>query len=454
MADQLVVWLYGAPIGRLSRLDNLRIAMSWDKEGIARWGRGSRILSTSLPVGERLSSRDDRALDFFENLLPDGPARQAMARFAHVSPYDTFGILTEWGRECAGAVILTPDDEAPPREDDGSYDDLTDDELHRALESLDRLPFGAATAASFKPSLAGFQRKLLVGRSNQGRWQRPVGGAPSTWILKPDGHVPVAANEVACVALARRVELAAPRCELIHVDGTPTLAIERYDRNGTTRIHQEDGCQATGSPAGLKYEQEGGPSVRAFARVLRDYGAAGDLTELLRRITFNVTIGNADAHAKNFSILHPVDDRGVELAPVYDVIATTSLHPVDQQGRRIPNDPTMGQLVDGVSDIRRVTRINLVREGTSWGLTRTRAADAVDDVVERILSDHETPEWLARVVARRASSLAATTRPAAKRSDNRSAAAPESRASSSVCGATTTKGTPCRRVGHCPYHAT
>lgn len=392
MADQLVVWLYGTSTARLSRLANLRTAMSWDEEGIARWGRGSRILSTSLPVGERLPARDNRPLDFFENLLPEGQARQAMARSARVSPYDTFGILTEWGRECAGAVVLTPEAEAPPRESDGRYDDLTDDELHHAVESLDRVPLGADASVGFKPSLAGFQRKLLVGRSDQGRWQRPVGGAPSTWILKPDGHVPMAENEVACLTLARRAGLPVPRCELVHVDGTPTVAIERYDRSGTARIHQEDGCQATGSPAGFKYEREGGPSLRAFVRVLSDYGSAGDPTEMLRRVTFNVMIGNADAHAKNFSILHPVGDGEVELAPVYDVIATTSLYPVDQRGRRTPHDPTMGQLVNGVSDVRRVTRNDLVSEGVSWGLARRRATDAVDDLVERMLSAMECPD--------------------------------------------------------------
>lgn len=411
MADHLVVWLYGTPVARLSKLDNLRIAMSWDEPAIARWGRGSRILSTSLSLGEQLPVRDDRPLDFFENLLPEGPARQAMARFAQVSPYDTFGILAEWGRECAGAVVLTPDEESPPAQSDGWYDDLGDEELRDALLRLDLMPLGADAEAGFKPSLAGFQRKLLVGRDDHGRWQRPTGGAPSTWILKPDGHVPMAENEVACLDLADRIGLPVPRHELLDIDGTPTVAIERYDRNGRARIHQEDGCQATGSAPGLKYEQEGGPSLRAFVRVLADHGRATDPTEMLRRVTFNVLVGNADAHAKNFSILHPVDDAEVELAPVYDVIATTSLRPVDQTGRPIPNDPTMGQLINGISDIRAVTRRDLVSEGLSWGLTRRRATDAIDDVVERALSGHETPEWLATVVADTASALAGSARP-------------------------------------------
>ncbi|MDX6310139.1 MAG: HipA-like C-terminal domain, partial [Nocardioidaceae bacterium] len=44
--------------------------------------------------------------------------------------------------------------------------------------------------------------------------------------------------------------------------------------------------------------------------MLRDFGTVDDLPELLRRVTLNVVIGNADAHAKNFSVLHLPDSSG------------------------------------------------------------------------------------------------------------------------------------------------
>jgi hypothetical protein len=31
------------------------------------------------------------------------------------------------------------------------------------------------------------------------------------------------------------------------------------------RIHQEDGCQATATPPGLKYKEQGGPTLRDLA---------------------------------------------------------------------------------------------------------------------------------------------------------------------------------------------
>ena len=85
-------------------------------------------------------------------------------------------------------------------------------------------------------------------------------------------------------------------------------------------MHQEDGCQATATPPGLKYEEQGGPALRDLADVIRNFGDPRDVTSLLRRTTFNMAVGNADAHAKNFSLLHEPGVPAVRLAPLYDVL--------------------------------------------------------------------------------------------------------------------------------------
>lgn len=67
------------------------------------------------------------------------------------------------------------------------------------------------------------------------------------------------------------------------VPSTFSRAVRRYDRTPKLElIHQEDRCQATGSAAGWKYECEGGPSLKNFADVLRDFGTIDD-RELLRK---------------------------------------------------------------------------------------------------------------------------------------------------------------------------
>ena len=125
----------------------------------------------------------------------------------------------------------------------------------------------------------------------------------------------MAANEATCLRLAAACGLPVPETELLDVAGLPVLAVRRYDRQDApaggipVRVHQEDGCQATATPPGLKYEEQSGPALRDLADVIRNFGDPRDVTGLLRRTTFNMAVGNADAHAKNFSVLHEPDAR-------------------------------------------------------------------------------------------------------------------------------------------------
>ncbi|MGH7881555.1 MAG: HipA domain-containing protein, partial [Candidatus Dormibacteraceae bacterium] len=88
------------------------------------------------------------------------------------------------------------------------------------------------------------------------------------------------------------------------------------------RLHQEDFCQALGIPARLKYESDGGPGMAAMLGLIRRHSTdvAADTDAFIERIAFNYLIGNADAHAKNFSLLYT--SMGVRLAPAYDLLST------------------------------------------------------------------------------------------------------------------------------------
>ena len=252
MPERLVAWLHGTPVATLSPAPNYRMATEWRDEGLERWGRGSRALSVGLPLGSQVGPRDLRALDYFENILPEGQTLATMASLAGVRPADTFGILATFGRDCAGAIMLLPEPESPDAEQDSRYVPATGDDLSRLVTSLDVAPLAVDLDRGFRPSLAGFQRKALVGRADNGAWQLPVGNAPSTWILKPDGPHATAANEATCLRLAATCGLDVPEIELLDLDGLAVLAVKRYDRrpspDGPVRVHQEDGCQATSTP--------------------------------------------------------------------------------------------------------------------------------------------------------------------------------------------------------------
>jgi serine/threonine-protein kinase HipA len=414
VADRLVAWLHGTPVAVLTSAAEFRIRLEWRAEGIERWGLGSPALSVGLPIGTPVGPRDMRGLDFFENMLPEGPALARMAALAGVRPVDTYGILAAFGRDCAGAVTLLPDGE-PPGAAGGGYTPLIPAGLRQLINSLDAVPLGAAPERGFRPSLPGFQRKALLGRAADGTWQLPYGDAPSTWILKPDGPHPMAANEATCLRLAAACGLDAAQAELLDVAGLPVLAVRRYDRREApdgalpVRLHQEDGCQAAAVPPGMKYEEQGGPALRDLAGLLRNYGDPADVTRLLRRTTFNMAVGNADAHAKNFSVLHDTDSPAITLAPLYDVLSTIALELTDGAGQPMQADTHLGQRVGGQADIRKVTTASLIDEAAAWGIRRRTAASVVAETLGRILAAiPQTPgdERVLAVIRKQAEQLA------------------------------------------------
>ena len=392
MADRLVAWLYDTPVAVLMRGPEFRIRLEWRPEGIERWGLGSPVLSVGLPIGAPAGPRDMRGLDFFENMLSEGPALERMAALAGVRPVDTFGILTAFGRDCAGAVMVLPDGDRPGGNEGSGYSSMTPGDLERVISALDVIPLAAAPERGFRPSLAGFQRKALLGRAGDGTWQLPSGDAPSTWILKPDGPHAMAANEATCLRLAAACGLPVPTAELLDVAGLPVLAVKRYDRQDApagdipVRVHQEDGCQATALPPGLKYKEQGGPALRDFAGVIRDFGDPRDVMGLLRRTTFNMAVGNADAHAKNFSVLHEPGVPAVRLAPLYDVLSTVALELTGNAGQPMRADTHLGQRVGGQADIRTVTAADLVDEAAGWGIRRRTASAVVTETLDQVLA--------------------------------------------------------------------
>jgi serine/threonine-protein kinase HipA len=405
VADRLVAWLYDTPVAVLLPAPEFRVHLKWRAEGIERWGLGSPVLSVGLPIGTPVGPRDMRGLDFFENILPEGSALTQIAAMAGVRPVDTYGILKVFGRDCAGAIMLLPDGEQPGGNAGSGYSPMKPGDLRQVISALDIAPLGAAPERGFRPSLAGFQRKALLGRAAEGTWQLPYGDAPSTWILKPDGPHAMAANEATCLGLAAACGLAVPEAELLDVAGLPVLAVRRYDRQDSpaghmpVRVHQEDGCQATATPPGLKYEEQGGPALHDLASLLRNFGDPHDVTSLLRRTAFNMAVGNADAHAKNFSVLHDPNSPAIRLAPLYDVLSTIALELTDGAGQPMRADTHLGQRVGGQADIRKVTAASLIDEATAWGIRRRAASAAVTETLDRVLTAIPTTPGDERVLA-------------------------------------------------------
>ena len=128
---------------------------------------------------------------------------------------------------------------------------------------------------------------------------------------------------------AQRVGLPVPRGEVVDMAVQTVYLTGHYDRirlssGSIERLHQEDFCQALGVDPEMKYEQEGGPGFAACFKLVQEWSVEPilDSLNLLRWALFNFLIGNADAHAKNFSFLYR--DGTVRLAPFYDLLSTAA----------------------------------------------------------------------------------------------------------------------------------
>jgi serine/threonine-protein kinase HipA len=255
---------------------------------------------------------------------------------------------------------------------------LGETEIADLVTNLRSAPLGVG--GRVRISLAGVQEKLLLTRMPDGRWGRPVDGTPSTHILKPeiDRFPNTVENEAFCMRLARNLGLKTPTVETTTIGGRRLIVVERYDRivqasGSVERIHQEDLCQATGILPVKKYEEDGGPSLRRIAEILQATAASDSLETLLRAVTLNVVIANGDAHGKNFSLLHDPSSGALRLAPLYDLVSTL-----------VYGDNRLAMYIDNVHRSNRVTVERIVNEAARWGLARPRAAEIVDDLLDRI----------------------------------------------------------------------
>ena len=375
MAEELAVWLYGERVAMVDR-DRGRPRLVYTREALGRYDLGTPLLSLSLPVGNRRYTQGI-VRPFLDGLLPEGESRRSIARDVKVRENDTYGLIRELGRDCAGAVVIQPaDDPPPPQASTVTAEALSAEELEALVKNLRSAPLGAG--GRVRISLAGIQEKLLLTRMPDGGWGRPVDGTPSTHILKPEiaAYPNTVENEAFCMRIAKHLGLDVATVETGEIGARKLIVVERYDRRvsadgSVERIHQEDFCQATGVPPDTKYEEDGGPSLQRIAGILQSVAAPDSLVKLLQRVTLNVLIGNCDAHAKNFSLLHHASGA-LTLTPAYDL--TCTLHYGDNR---------LAMYIDTVQRMDRVTAERIANEAARWGMSREQAVATIEDVVAR-----------------------------------------------------------------------
>lgn len=333
MARTLDVYLHNELVGHLIQDDGGQMVFDYTESWLQK--PGATPLSQSLPLRKERFTRNE-CRGFFAGILPEESKREIIARNLGISARNDYAMLEQIGGECAGAVTFIPAG-APLPERNYGYRTLSSQELAAILKELPKRPL-LAGEDGIRLSLAGAQDKVAV-RIEGNEISLPLGGAPSTHILKPtvERFAGVVFNEAFCMKLAEASGLPAAKVETRSVEGIEYLLVERYDRThrqnpggppSLERLHQEDFCQAQGIVSETKYQKEGGPSLKQCFALLREVSSAPviDLSRLLDAVIYNFLVGNNDAHGKNFSLLYHgmgTANQEIKLAPLYDVVSTS-----------------------------------------------------------------------------------------------------------------------------------
>lgn len=290
--------------------------------------------------------------NYFRNLLPEGALRKIVERRLGASAIPEYSMLLRLGENLPGAVRVIGDE----------YD------LH-PIETRERKERDVKDP--FRFALTGVQPKLALSKVDD-RLTMPIEGARGHWIAKFGSPAlqHLVDNEFAMLEWAQQCGLDVPEHHVVRaseIEDIPAdfeqdqevLIVERFDRTGVRRIHQEDFAQVFDLPPEERYPWEivelDWCHYGSIAAVICALCGEDDLRRYMRRLAFMILSGNADAHLKNWSLLY-ADGVNPRLAPVYDVVSTvvySSLQTCAALRWHAPTEPTLEQptqLVDATLD--------------------------------------------------------------------------------------------------------
>ena len=398
----LNIYINDDQIGTLIE-DNDIWALAYDEKWAHR--EGSFDLSPALPRSQ-LFHRDGATMRpvqwYFDNLLPEEKLREQIALDARLRDKDdAFALLEYLGAESAGALILLPPGQSPERH--AALKPLTNSELSRRISNL--LTNTLTKEAPKRMSLAGAQHKLLVVLKGDYLYE-PVGGTPSTHILKPDHPdkqtYPASTYlEWLTMRLAKSARMEVPSVRLLTVP-EPVYLIERFDRRfapkesasqsgsepaDVERLHIIDACQLLNKSRVYKYAGASVQTLREIALACSD-----ELTlpsRLFRWLVFNLLVANDDCHLKNLSFL--VSPSRLDLSPHYDLLATGVYHTRAFADDRAtwPAVPLAVRLSEHVTRFDQVTPASVRKAGNELGLPAPVATRVIKDVIQRTLREFD-----------------------------------------------------------------
>jgi serine/threonine-protein kinase HipA len=326
--DQLFLWFVGDParpryVGQLRLVDagkavSLQYGRQWladgfplsedlplvDMEHLPRW--------KGLAAGAVDDARPDRWGERVIQYL-DRPARLSLMEYLYYAGDDRFGALgvstsaTEYSPRRGGPL---------PRLENAQ---VLSEIVHKIIAKVPISDIERRTLAA-GGSFGGAKPKALIEIDGQ------------QWVLKFFDNEPIDVPlvEHASMTLARKAGIRVATTRVVSLSGENAVAVLRYDRMGSRRVH----CISAGTA--LRAQAVAGEEpvlgYPQLAQLLRRVGVteqdryAQDMRELFCRMVFNILIDNTDDHEKNHAlqVFEPTRYGQYELSPAYDVLPTNS----------------------------------------------------------------------------------------------------------------------------------
>jgi serine/threonine-protein kinase HipA len=269
---------------------------------------------------------------------------------------------------------------------------LTNDDRIGAMVFSESLPIQAGVPPAEVLSLsdlADATRHLETGLAVTPRMQHLLRGGASLGGVRPkatfihagrryiakfascsDAH-DMEVVEAATLSLAVACGITVPPFYLHELSGGHALLVERFDRSGPVTAERRFHYLSASALLDVPYESSDGSYVE-LAQVLRRISAKPeqDVTELFRRMVFNLVAGNSDDHVKNHGVLH--QGQGIwRLAPAFDLVAQLGSHTGYQELAILP-----GQHASSLA--------LALEAAPHFGLSRVRAQDAIQNIQQTV----------------------------------------------------------------------
>lgn len=317
----LNVFVERSPVGSLARSDVEEDTILFGyREGIG----AEHAVSLTMPIRVDQYDAMSGLLPIFEMNLPEGALRERLRlQFAKTIPeFDDLDLLQIVGASQIGRLRYSPHaqlDTTVPEQD------LREILTYRG--SSDLFAHLLQKFATYS-GISGIQPKVLL------RELQPPGKVThqgATHIVKsfdPAEFPELAANEFICTRGAAAAGIETARVRLS--ENRRFLIVDRFDLHADgSYLGIEDFCVLDGRRAHGRYDG----SYEGIAKRLTNFISLPALARAREQyalmVAYSCTIGNGDAHLKNFSVLYRHPEARIELSPAYDVISTLPYIPRD-----------------------------------------------------------------------------------------------------------------------------